>query len=316
MDKKIKIAFLSQYIGSVNRGAETYVIELSKRLQKKFDVEILIGKDSFSYKKMVSRKYDFVIPTNGRRQALVASLAKIRGGFKTIISGQAGIGKDDIWNILVTAPDYYIALTEHEKNWAKKFAWKTKVLKIPNGVDLEKFSPNGSKVKFNASGKVVLSVGALYWYKHHERSIKAISMIRDTSLVIVGSGPENEKLSEMGKDLLGERFQIIHADYNELPKYYRSADLFVLPSWDREAFGIVYLEAMSSGLPIVAPDDSPRHEIIGDAGIFVDTQNPEKYAKAIEEALNKKWRDIPRHQAEKFSWDLVAEQYEELIKGS
>ena len=313
-NKKLRIAFLSRFQGRVERGAETYVLELSKRLSRKFEVEILSGENADSFSKIISGNYDFVIPVNGRIQGLKASLGRIFGHYKTIISGQAGICKDDIWNIFITAPDIYVALTDWEKAWAKKWAIKTKIAKISNGVNLENFSPNGEKIKINLAKPVVLSVGALFWYKHHVRTIKALEKLGRGSLLIIGSGPEKENLEKLGNKLLGSlRFKILQVPFKEISRYYRSCELFVLPSWDREAFGIVYLEAMASGLPVVAPDDSPRREIIGDAGIFVDVTNPKKYAEAITEALSKDWKDKSRKQAKKFSWDLIAEKYKDLF---
>ena len=313
--KKLKIVFLSEFIGKVDRGAETYVLELSKRLAQKFQVDILAGKDSGSLKKIVSGGYDWVIPTNGRTQALMASLGRVPGKYKTLISGQSGVGRDDIWNIAITVPNIYVALTDYEMRWARKWAWKTKIVKIPNGVNLEKFNPKGGRVNFNLPGPIILSVGALDWYKHHERTIKAMAKIKTGSLVIIGAGPKKKELEEMGNSLLGkDRFKILSITFEKIPKYYRSADLFVLPSWDREAFGIVYLEAMASNLPVVAPDDLARREIVGDGRILVDTPDAEKYAAAIGEVLSKKWGDTPRKQAENFSWDNAAVLYEKLFK--
>jgi len=71
---------------------------------------------------------------------------------------------------------------------------------------------------------------------------------------------------------------------------------------------------MASGLPVVAADDPIRREIVGDAGIFVDPTDTDAYAKAIKEALGKNWGDVPRKQAEKFSWDEIALKYERLLK--
>jgi glycosyltransferase involved in cell wall biosynthesis len=316
-----KIAFLSRYYGTVNRGAETYVIELSKRLESKYQVDILKGSDSDSLSKIVSGKYDFVIPTNGRAQALKCLLGKMAGGYKVIISGQAGIGIDDTFNIAVTKPDVFIALTDYaaqgEKNKlrsAKTWSWGTKVVKIPNGVDLEKFNPVGKKIKIDLKGPVILSVGALAWYKHHERTIEALSKLNKGSLLIVGSGEEKERLEDLANKKIPGRFRIISAEYSELPAIYRSADLFTLPSWDREAFGIVYLEAMASGLGVVAPDDPPRQEIIEEAGVLTNTENPYIFAQALESALNIRWGDAPRKQAEKFSWNKVVIEYDKLFK--
>ncbi len=309
-----RVAFLARYVGTVNRGAETYVLELSKRLANDFEVEILKDSDSDSLLKIIKGKYDLVIPTNGRMQALKASLGRIFG-YKTLISGQSGIGRDDIWNIALTCPDIFVALTEKEQEWAKKWAWKTKLKKIPNGVDLEKFNPKGERLDLGLPKPIVLSVGALEWYKHHELTIQAMSKTGTGSLLILGTGSQKEKLEKMGKDLLGEkRFKIMKADFLQMPNFYRSADIFVLPSWDREAFGIVYVEALASNLPVVAPDDSPRREIIGEAGILTDVFNSEKYSAALEEVVNRKWGNIPRERAEKFSWEKVAEQYKKVIE--
>lgn len=314
--KKLKIVFLSRYLGTVNRGAETYVLELSKRLGKNHLVEVFTGTDSDNLIKIISGGFDLVIPTNGRLQALKTSFGRVLGGYKTLISGQAGIGRDDIWNITLTAPDIYVALTEAEFLWAKKWAWKTKIVKIPNGVDLDKFSPKGVKVNFNLTPPIILSVGALTWYKHHERVIQAVAKLESGSLVIIGSGPEKEKLQALGVKVLGKSHFLLleNIEYQDLPKYYRSANLFTLPSWEREAFGIVYIEAMASGLPVIAPDDLTRREIVGNGGFLVDVEDPEKYAAAILRALSEKWGNKPRKQAEKFSWDKVAQSYKKLFK--
>ncbi len=315
MDKKLKIAFLCRDFGTVHRGVETYVAELSKRLEQNHQVEILTGKAAYSFFKIIKGNFDLVIPTNGRTQALKASIGRIFSGYKMIISGQSGIGRDDIFNIAITMPDVFVAITELEKRWAKKWAWKSKIVKISNGVDIEKFSPKGEKIECNLPKPIVLSVGALEWYKHHERVIEAMKKVDRGSLLIIGNGTEKEKLMSLGKTLLDEgRLKIISTTFEEIPKYYRSADLFTLPSWDREAFGIVYVEALASGLPVVAPNDVARKEIVGNAGILVDTENSDKYAQAITIALDKKWGNIPKKQAEKFSWDKIANQYENLFE--
>lgn len=311
--KKLKIVFLCRDYGSVDRGVESHIKELSKRLKAVFDVHIFSGKDSDDIQKIINGNFDLVIPTNGRAQALKVSLGRFFGKYKILAVAHAGIGKDEIWNILMM-PDVYVALTSHEVNWAKKFLINSELVKIPNGIDLEKFKPSGNKLNIDLESPIILSVGALDWYKYHDRVIKAVSKLKNGSLLIVGKGPEKNNLEDLGNKLLGpKRFKIMEVDYHRMPDVYRSADLFTLPSWNREAFGIVYLEAMATNLPVVAPDDLSRKEIVGDAGILVDVFNEEKYAKALENALEKKWGDTPREQAEKFSWDKIAKEYEKLI---
>jgi len=99
-----------------------------------------------------------------------------------------------------------------------------------------------------------------------------------------------------------------------MPKYYRAANIFTLPSWSYEAFGIVYLEAMASGIPVVATDDELRREIVGDAGILVDPTDLDSYANALKKALSIDWGNKPRIQAEKFDWDKIAKKYEKLFE--
>lgn len=310
----MKIAFLSRYQHSILRGAETFVFELSQYLSKDHEVIVLSGENADSFKKIIYGKYDLVIAMNGRTQSLKASFGRLLSNYKLVIVGESGIGRDDLWNIVVCRPDAFVAITGKAFRWAKKRSWGSKVVKIPNGVDLNKFKPVGEKLKTDLPGKVVLSVGALEWYKHHEKTINAVALLDNVSLIIVGKGSLKKQLNELGQQKLKGRFKIIELNYTDIPKIYRSADLFVLPSWDREAFGIVYIEALASNIPVVAPNDENRKEIIGEAGILVDVYNPEKYAEAIKRALITDWENKPRQQAEKFSWEVIAKEYEKLFK--
>jgi glycosyltransferase involved in cell wall biosynthesis len=311
----VKIAILSRYQDINNRGVESFTLELIKRLPLDWQVDLLKGNQSDSFYKIISGNYDVVMPLNGRMQSLKASVGRIFGHYKLVIGGHSGIGRDDIFNIVVARPDVFIGLTEHMAKWAKKWAWGSKVIKIPNGVDLDKFKPDGPKEKINLKGKVVLSVGALEWYKNHNLAIEAVSKLEDVSLLIVGSGSQKENLQKLGNQKLGdEKFLITQYPYEMMPNIYRSVDLFTLPSWDREAFGIVYLEAMASGIPVVAPNNSSRQEIVGDGGILVDVSDKNKYAEAIEKALSQNWGHKVRKQAERFSWEIAAKKYQQLFE--
>lgn len=309
----MRIAFFSRYQNSLNRGAETFVYELSRRLQKKHIVEILSNQEGDSLKRILSGSFDIVMPINGGFQSLTASLGRLAAKYKLIVVGQAGIGRGLIWDTAIVQPDIFVALTDYMARWVKKWAWNSRVVKIHNGVDLDKFKPSGEKIKFNLPSPIILSVGALEWYKHHELAIEAVSQLKQGSLLVVGSGKERERLEQLGKSKLDRRFKILQAEFKDLPAIYRSVDLFTLPSWSREAFGIVYLEAMASGLGVVAPDDATRREVIGNGGLLVDVTNSTEYAEAIKQALKIDWSKKSRSQAEKFSWDKIAKEYEQLM---
>jgi hypothetical protein len=142
----MKIAILSRTQNKVTRGVESFALELSKRLAQNNQVEILSGEDADSFKKIISGKYDIVMSLNGRSQSMKASVGRIFGHYKLVIGGHSGQGKDDIGNIALARPDVFVAFTGQMEAWAKKWAWGSWVVKIPNGVDLEKFTPRGEKM--------------------------------------------------------------------------------------------------------------------------------------------------------------------------
>lgn len=310
----MKIVFLNRYQNQVERGAEVFVGEIAKRLSKVITVDIFSGEKADSLKEVLKGGYDVVIPINGRLQSLKMSFGRLIGGYKLLITGHSGRGWDDIWNIAVCKPDVFISLTEAMVTWAKTWAWGSKVIKIPNGIDLNRFKPDGEKLKIDLPKPIILSVGALVWYKYHEKVIEAVSKLKRGSVLIVGEGPLKNKLKILGEEKLIGRFMITSFKNEEMAKVYRSCDLFTLPSWDREAFGIVYLEAMASGLGVVAPNDENREEIITEAGILTDINDIEKYTQDLERALEIDWSEKARVQAEKFSWDKVTKQYENVLE--
>jgi glycosyltransferase involved in cell wall biosynthesis len=208
-----------------------------------------------------------------------------------------------------------VALSLYAETWAKKANPFIHVVKISNGVDLNKFTFKGQTLKVSVKRPTVLAVGAFTEQKRMDLAIKAVSKLKNVKLLVVsGGGDLKNKIYDLGIKNLGDRFEMISVPYEKMPDIYRRTDVFTLPSASSEAFGNVLVEAMASGLPVVATDDPIRKEIIGDAGILVDPTNIEEYAKALQKTLNINWGEKPRHQAEKFSWDEIALKYEELFK--
>lgn len=304
----MKIAFLNKYQEKVNRGAETYVVELSKRLSNKHKVDVI---SSINYLTLFKKNYDLVIPTNGRLQVFLIRLITLLRGKKMIVSGQSGIGLDDRLN-LYAFPDYFVALTNYAASWAKKINPFVKVVTIPNGVDLNEFKP--TKNKKEGKIKTVLAVGAFTKEKRHDLTIKAVARLKNVKLIIAGSGGNMEdEINKLGDKLLKDRIEIISVKHNKMPQIYQKADVFVYPTVPCESFGIAMVEAMASGLPVVVNNDPIRKEIVGDAGILVDPEDTDTYGKAIQESIEIDWKDIPRIQAEKFSWENIARKYEDVL---
>lgn len=266
------------------------------------------------------RKFDIVVPTNGGWQVALVRLVTWICRRKMVVVGHSGIGWDDA-NNLWSFPNVFVALTTEAEKWAERVNPLVKTVFIPDGVDLERFSPCGEKANIFLQKPVILVAGALESGKRIDLTIKAVSKLENASpdligasLLVLGRGSLDGKISKMGNKLLGKRFLLTHVAHADLPKYYRACDLFTLPSWRHEAFGMVYLEAMACGLPVVATDDPKRKEIIGDAGILVDPTDITKYSLSLGKALGMKWGDKPRKQAEKFDWEKISEKYENLFK--
>lgn len=113
-----------------------------------------------------------------------------------------------------------------------------------------------------------------------------------------------------------------HVPYEELPEYYSSADLFVLPSIDRgEAFGLVAIEAMACGVPVVTTElgtGTSFHNINGVTGKVIEPRNSTALAKAINEILenpNKYKKQNIVKRAKDFSYDKFEKNVKEKIIG-
>lgn len=343
----MKIAFVNYFQKLNYRGAETYVQELSDRLSLNHSVKIFSASKDTQFKEtdhqlsLFSRLFltphdfklaiwtlgqlkhlksfdpDVIFCLHAGRPAKILRLWAWAKGKKLVIPGQSGPGWFDRINIL-THPDLFVCLTRAQLSWAKKaLHWPDqKFAVIPNGVDLESFKPDINKLHLNLQSPIILSVAASTPAKRLELTIKAVARLKKGSLLIVGRGPLDQKINQLGESLLEEgRFLHLAVKHSDMPAYYQSADLFTLVSDKSEAFGIVYLEALASNLPCVATLDASRREIIGTAGVYVKNPlNIKEYAQKLEAALARKWKDIPRHQAEKFSWDNIAKLYEKTLE--
>lgn len=256
---------------------------------------------------------DIIVPIDGGWEAFLTRLWAWKTYSKVVITGHSGKGWDDRINLL-THPDAFVALTESQKIWATKNGFGTRIVKIPNGVDTVAFNPSVRPALINLPHPVILCVGALEKNKRPDLVIQAVSRLKRGSLLLVGDGEDKSDIVALGRKLLGSRFSQIVTDHHEIPRYYTAADLFTLPTVPWEPFGLVFLEAMACGRPVVAPGDEIRREIIGNAGIFVDPKDTTAYADALNKALTTSWGTKPRKQAEKFSWETVSAKYEDLFR--
>ena len=139
-------------------------------------------------------------------------------------------------------------------------------------------------------------------------------------LIIVGPGKLDSECSEIVKSINSEDVVIIgEVSYHQLPRYYVSAHVFCSPSTGPESFGIVLLEAMASGIPVIASDISGYNEIIRSRyeGLLVNTHEPRDMEQAIlylikNPQLSLHMGYIAKITAQRYSWGSIAHTIEEF----
>jgi glycosyltransferase involved in cell wall biosynthesis len=149
-----------------------------------------------------------------------------------------------------------------------------RIEKVPGGVDSIRFAPATnratvrSELGLPADRRILLSVRRLVPRMGLHNLILAMPSVLGQSptalLLIGGRGPERQSLEELTRSLnLGDAVRFLDfIPERRLPKYYQAADLFVLPSLELEGFGLVTLEALSSGLPVVGTPTGATPEIL------------------------------------------------------
>jgi glycosyltransferase involved in cell wall biosynthesis len=188
---------------------------------------------------------------------------------------------------------------------------RSKVTVLRNGVDTTLFRPPADRLAARSalglSGPALISVGSLIERKGHHRTIEAMRQLPGFQLIIVGEGPEHERLSAMiSRYRLGDRVRLLGPrPHAELPALYGAADASVLAS-SREGWANVLLESMACGTPAVAADIRGNPEVVGapEAGVIYLPNTADALAAAVRHlfaALPD--RASTRAYAEAFGWD-------------
>lgn len=307
------IIFLSRYQNKIERGVENYVSELSKGLREEYTVTVLT-----SFWQLFGKQADIIYPLNGSFQSLGCRLYSWFIGAKLVLGGHAGIGRDDRWSLYMF-PDLFIAFSQKGYSWAKHTNPFVKIVKIPHGVDLKQFNPQVKPQKIDLERPIFITVSHMLPYKRVGESVKAVAKLQKGSLLVLGEGPLEKEIDKLGDTLLNngkrKRYLRLSVLHKEVPSYLTAADVFTLASEGQEAFGLVYLEALACNLPIVATDDSLRHELIGDAGLFIKSPgNSKEYARLLGKTTKEDWDGKPRKQAQNFDWIKIVQIYKDILR--
>jgi glycosyltransferase involved in cell wall biosynthesis len=186
---------------------------------------------------------------------------------------------------------------------------------IRNGVDLELFQErdrDSTRAALGLQGTVLVSVGNLVEGKGHHLVIDALSGLLDCSLIVIGKGPEAERLREQSMAAgLQNRIRFIpHVDQAQLAQYYSAADITILAS-SREGMPNVVLESMACGTAVVATSVGGTAEVMSDpaAGILITKRSAADIATAVRQLAGRLSRTATREHARQFGWqDPIAQQ--------
>jgi len=202
---------------------------------------------------------------------------------------------------------------------------------IPFGVDTEKFRPglDGSRIRktlgLSQEARIIFSLQRMDRFKKVDVLIRAMKIVlaeTEAFLVIGGKGPEAGSLRFLAKEL-GISSRVVFTGYikeEELPLHFAMADLFVFHS-TYETFGLVLVQAMASGKPLVSVNSTAIPEVVEDGkdGRLVPPLDCDSLARAILELLDdgkarSRLSEAARKKVvERFSWTAVSRSYEKIF---
>ncbi len=191
---------------------------------------------------------------------------------------------------------------------------------IPNGVDLERFQ-NAEPFEELRDGTLnILFVGRFEDRKGLIHLLKAYHRLRkrhvDARLLVIGDGPKRREYRRfVGLRSIRDVEWLGRVSDDDKVRYFASADIFCAPNTGQESFGIVLLEAMAAGVPIIASDIHGFKRVVerNVQGLLVEPKNPRALAAALyrlagDPDLRHDMGEAGRLRAPEYSWDRVTER--------
>lgn len=222
------------------------------------------------------------------------------------------------WKLSLTRTDILTVISTYLLDRARRLGYKGQVEVIPNGVDVNRFRQVGQSSAL--TNKVVLITTSRLVEKNAVGDIiEALKFLpKNVSLKIIGIGPLESELKNLARGLPVEFIGFVAQD--DIPKYLHDADIFVRPSLS-EGQGISFIEAMASGIPVIATPVGGITDFLRDqeTGLFCEVNNPESIAKQVTRLLEDedlRTRIVEnglRLVKEKYDWDLIAEDMKSRV---
>ena len=243
--------------------------------------------------------------------------------------------KDEDWRckiryVLNTA-DYIISVSNSNIDYIKRLDVYAPWVVIPNGFRDRLFYPQDTlecrkSLGLPPEAKIILNVASLIPRKGHQYLVSAMQLVTerrgDVICIIVGDGPLKRKLEkQIVRSGLSSHIKLLDIKpHHELVTWMNACDLFVLPSLE-ESFGVVQVEAMACGKPVVATYNGGSEEVIvsEDVGYLVEPANPGLLADRILAALDRSWDAAAINKfAQQFRWEDITKRimgvYQTVLK--
>lgn len=221
----------------------------------------------------------------------------------------------------------HIAVSPAAEGLIAKYWPEAKMDIIPNGIDTDRFNPAGEKIaEFDDGVPTILFVGRMDPRKGAKYLLMALpyleKAVANYRLVIVGSGWMSRYYDSYVPHQLRHRVRFMGpASSEDHPRYYRTADVFCSPATGGESFGIVLVEAMASGVPVVASDIDGYRWVIepGNEGILVPPKSPRHLAEALAALINdparrKQMGERGREKAMQYAWPKIVDRIEKVYR--
>jgi phosphatidylinositol alpha-mannosyltransferase len=216
--------------------------------------------------------------------------------------------------------DGRIAVSEPAKRFVSKY-FPGDYQIIPHGIDTERFSPKVPPIERFKDGKInILFVSRLDKRKGIGYLLQAYQMVKkkmpDTRLIIVGPGRKQKDYQKWTEEQnLKDVVFTGHVLEDDLPRYYQTGDIFCAPAIGKESFGIILLEAMASGKPIIASNIEGYANVVSHQldGLLVPPQDNSALAEAIlfliaHQEIAQQMAHRGREKAEQLSWENIAQR--------
>jgi len=224
-----------------------------------------------------------------------------------------------------------LAPSEHVRQTLQGWGVVCDIKVVPTGIDVAGLNPDGGEhvrgkrreLGLSEDDHMLLFVGRLDRQKRIDLLIRALAQLEDsTHLVLVGDGPHRSRLTRLAYDKgLHRRVHCVGAKpFEQVRRYYHAADIFCFSS-EVETQGLVLLEAMAAGLPVVSVDCPAAREVVSrpSEGLLVKP-NPSAIARGIrllmqEEELRSRLKEEGRLRAEQFSADKQVDRLLDVYAG-